>query len=331
MTDDRDDALAALTEQVTRLAEQMALLVGHLQLSGVAGEATAAGARTYSIAEAADRLRVTESQLRTDVRQRRVPYLKVGKSFRFTDEQLQEITRIWTVPVIPDAPNPWGRKRRPQDEEARRWAHHRGEPMPVPKPRRRVSITSTYTPRQLGPTDTPETYSESAARYVEDHGDRPHLRIVCPGTGLSVPWTGRGFRCPSCGRSAGGREDPQVSGHLIPNRHIKYVPADSDEAKSGQPWPGGRPRTKQAAARQQPQVPAVKMPARAPIVTIRCPGSGKSVQLDKPTPPRCPSCKRDDLEVPRFAPSRAFGLLPAHGKIVPVDSKEAAMPRWESC
>ncbi|GAB3454044.1 excisionase family DNA-binding protein [Kineococcus endophyticus] len=329
MTDDRDDALAALTEQVTRLTEQIGLLVGHLQMSGVAGETGAPGARTYSIAEAADRLGVTESQLRTDVRQRRVPYLRVGKSYRFTNEQLQEITQIWTVAVIPDAPNRWGRKRRPQDEEARRWAHHRGEPMPVPQARR-AATRPTQTPRQLSPTDTPIEKSPQVLRFIAEHGDRPHMRIVCPGVGVSVVSPpGDAFYCPSCGERSGARADPRKSGHYMAFRHIRYVLADSEEARTGRPWPGSTSPGKKAAARQQSSLPLVNLPTRVPTVTVRCPGSGKSVQLDKPTPPRCPSCKRDDLEVPRFTPSKSFGLVPAHGKTVPADSREAALPVWE--
>lgn len=186
---------------------------------------------TMSLTQAAERLGIASGRLRVEVAQRRVPYLLVGRRYRFTEEQLHEIIHIWTIPVVPEAPNPWGRKRRPEDEEARRWAHHRNEPLPRPGP-----------PARLG-----------------------------QGSGFN-DW-GRKRRS--------GKSTPPAAGF-------------------------------------EPDLPVI----------VRCPGSGKAVKLDRPTPPRCPSCKREDLIPPRFSPSSGFGLLAAHSKTVAACSKEAALPRW---
>lgn len=245
---DEQHALTALTEQVTRLTEAVTMLAELLPAHSQTADPVAPLLRTWSLVEAAGQLGVTASQLRTDVTRRRVPHLRVGSRYRFTDEQLHEITQIWTVPAIPEAPDPWGRSRRAQDEEARRWAHHRGEPMPSLQP-----------PIEVG--------------------------------------TGPGFN--SWGRRRRGQ------------RRTPQRPAVPPE-----------PRPQRAA----PPRPTAA-PAQSPV-TVRCPGSGKSVQLDKPTPPRCPSCRREDLEVPRFSPSRAFGLVPAHGKTVPAGHKDAGLPLW---
>ncbi|WP_432542305.1 MerR family transcriptional regulator [Kineococcus sp. SYSU DK002] len=325
MTDDRDDALRSLTEQVARLTEQVSALVEHLRPTDETAVSAHSASRTWSLAEAADRLGVTSSQLRTDVRQRRVPYLRVGKSYRFTDEQLREITQVWTVPVVPDAPNPWGRKRRPQHEEARRWAHHHGEPMPP-------YVPPKQTHRKERPTPRP---SPQDARLPPE----PTVRIACPGVGAVVPLMRSStinvplVSCPGCALDSLLAKQPAgtLPGTGMVGRHAKHVPADGPEAhlplyareRGAPPVEGGNARRSRA-----PAEPQVRGQAKAGKVTIRCPGSGKSIQLDKPTPPRCPSCKRDDLQVPRFTPSKSFGLVPAHGKVVPADSKEAALPRW---
>jgi len=53
-----------------------------------------------SISQAAEELGVTVSTLRAWIYRRKIPYLKIGRCVRVSDETIQEIVRRGTVPAL---------------------------------------------------------------------------------------------------------------------------------------------------------------------------------------------------------------------------------------
>lgn len=66
----------------------------------------------FTFAEAAERLALPESWLRTQVRQRKVPHTRLGRHVRFTDEHLEQIVAAGeTGPTATPTPTPRRRLR----------------------------------------------------------------------------------------------------------------------------------------------------------------------------------------------------------------------------
>lgn len=61
-------------------------------------------------AQAAERLNVRESWLRDKVRFRQVPHTRLGRHVRFTEADLDAITRAAAVPAVTASPRPARRR-----------------------------------------------------------------------------------------------------------------------------------------------------------------------------------------------------------------------------
>jgi hypothetical protein len=89
-----------------------AIIAMHEQLPlSMPGAAPLAPPRAWNADEAAALLRCKASWLREQARNNRIPYTKLSGSYRFTDDHLSEITRIFEVPAArpaqaPPAPAP---------------------------------------------------------------------------------------------------------------------------------------------------------------------------------------------------------------------------------
>ncbi|WP_380161572.1 helix-turn-helix domain-containing protein [Kineococcus sp. R86509] len=80
MNGDRDDALQALTEHVTRLAEQVAARADQSRHPSA----------LLTYADVAAQLKVTENWVRDAARTGSIPRRQIGRTFRFAQEDVDE-------------------------------------------------------------------------------------------------------------------------------------------------------------------------------------------------------------------------------------------------
>jgi len=207
---DLRDELRLLADQVAQLTTQATALLEHL------GAPTAPRPPLLTCAQVGEALGVSESWVRTEAQGGRITHRRIGAKYRFThadvDDLVEKSRRVGADPYA---------------LSARQLASMN---------RRRVTRPNP-TPHQLGPHDRPRDLSPGAARFFEEH-DGPHTRIECPGSGQAATPSGEyGWTCPSCDSTTHSVR----RGSTVLYRHLKYVPADSEEARTGRLWPGKRP------------------------------------------------------------------------------------------
>jgi len=203
-------AIQELADQVARLTAQVTVLVEHLRAPA------SPAPPLLTCAQVGEILGVSESWVRTEAQAGRITHRRVGTKYRFTqvdvDELIDRARRVGADPYLRSA----------QQLAAMN--------------RRRVT-RPTPTPRQLSPFDTPIDRGEASARYFAEHNG-PHVRIVCPGSGqAATPMGEYGWTCPGCDSTTHSVR----RGSTVLYRHVKYVAADSEEARTGRLWPGKRP------------------------------------------------------------------------------------------
>jgi len=204
------DALLQLTAQVEELAVQVNALVEHLSAPALAAPPL------MTCAQAGAVLGVSPSWVRGEAQGGRITHRRVGAQYRFTrddvDELIEKARRAGADPYVRSA----------QQLAAMN--------------RRRVTQPNPP-PRQVGPHDRPRDLSPEAARFFEEHNG-PLAGIVCPGSGQAATTSGEyGWNCPSCDSTTHSVR----RGSTVLYRHVKYVPAGSEEARTGRLWPGKHP------------------------------------------------------------------------------------------
>ncbi|WP_432571195.1 helix-turn-helix domain-containing protein [Kineococcus sp. SYSU DK005] len=298
------EGIMLLSRQMLHLTEQLAALIEHVG-------APAPPPELMTTQQVAQMLGVAESWVQGEARAGRIRHRRIGRSYRFARSDLDDLVER-------------SLKEPPEQGlllSARSLAALR---------RNKREGRAPVTPRRLGPFDPPGIPDGA----IPDPSRPRMVRVVCPATGRYATASGSHeldttVDCPECGRPfcTLRRFDAKTRRGTI-TRHVLYLPV-ADLTPEHVLWPGGE------RGSQQPPIPAAaptsppSPPADSgPPAMVRCPGSGRAVNVDK-GPVRCPSCQRADLTAPRFSPLRNFGLLPAHGKTVPADSEEAELERWQ--